>query len=590
MSKKLFINSLLFLVILGVITHNFWYPAPSAVAQNQSLKIVYPPDNHQTSAPRLFFIGSTTAGTKVLINGQEINTSKQGFFAPSFPLQIGQNNFTIRTNNQSITKIITRIANTPKAEELETLSPNLIYPNVDLARLPNELVCFHTSAPATATVKVELSQKTLNLTPTRDIVTLPPNSGILTANNEPNIINAQNWAKFQGCTTVTNNENPVMTMSYEGKTIVQNQVGKITTLNPSQLPVIAVSVPEGVARTGASTNHSRLTPLPQGTKAQVTGKEGEWLRLDYGGWIRANETQTLPTTVPPLATIRSVGYRGNNRGMEMIFPLTNPVPITIKQEDDRFILSLHNTIAQTDTIRLDDNPLIRRLDWQQVTPTRIDYTFHFKDSQQWGYDVRYEGNQLILSLNYPPRLTSNSLQGATILLDAGHGGTESGAVGPNGYTEKEVNLVVSKLIAEKLQGKGAKVILTRDKDEGRALGERVAMIRDTKPTLALSIHYNALPDNGDAEKTQGIGMFWYHPQAHDLAVFLHNYLTENLDRPSYGVFWNNLALTRPHSAPSVLLELGFMINPDEFEWIINPNEQEKLAQAIADAVSLWLQK
>ena len=55
-------------------------------------------------------------------------------------------------------------------------------------------------------------------------------------------------------------------------------------------------------------------------------------------------------------------------------------------------------------------------------------------------------------------------------------------------------------------------------------------------------------------------MFWYHPQAEDLSKFLHDYLVEKGERPSYGVFWNNLALTRPHAAPSVLLELGFMIN------------------------------
>jgi len=90
------------------------------------------------------------------------------------------------------------------------------------------------------------------------------------------------------------------------------------------------------------------------------------------------------------------------------------------------------------------------------------------------------------------------------------------------------------------------------------------MINNLQPTLAISVHYNALPDDGDALNTQGIGIFWYHPQAADLSVFLHDYLTKNLSRPSYGVFWNNLALTRPYSSPSLLLELGFMSNPQEF--------------------------
>ncbi|MEO0869789.1 MAG: N-acetylmuramoyl-L-alanine amidase, partial [Cyanobacteria bacterium J06642_11] len=118
--------------------------------------------------------------------------------------------------------------------------------------------------------------------------------------------------------------------------------------------------------------------------------------------------------------------------------------------------------------------------------------------------------------------------------------------------------------------------------------DRVAVIDATEPTMALSLHYNALPDNGDALNTAGIGAFWYHPQAHDLALFLHNYLVETLDRPAYGVYWNNLALTRPSVTPTVLMELGFMINPYEFEWIVDPVAQQELAKAVADGVAEWV--
>jgi N-acetylmuramoyl-L-alanine amidase len=60
-----------------------------------------------------------------------------------------------------------------------------------------------------------------------------------------------------------------------------------------------------------------------------------------------------------------------------------------------------------------------------------------------------------------------------------------------------------------------------------------------------------------------------------------------LSRSTYGVFWNNLALTRPTDTPSVLLELGFMSNPDEFEWVINPKEQKKLAKILAEGITQW---
>ena len=145
-------------------------------------------------------------------------------------------------------------------------------------------------------------------------------------------------------------------------------------------------------------------------------------------------------------------------------------------------------------------------------------------------------------------------------------------------------------IAAELEKLGATVYLTRETDTDVSLEERVDIINNTKPDLAISIHYNALPDSGDALNTKGISTFWYHPQAQDLASFLHSYLVENLNRPDYGVFWNNLALTRPHTAPAILLELGFTINPEEFEWITDAREQQKLASAIARGIKAWFEQ
>ena len=155
--------------------------------------------------------------------------------------------------------------------------------------------------------------------------------------------------------------------------------------------------------------------------------------------------------------------------------------------------------------------------------------------------------------------------------------------------EKDVNLVVSRLLQEALETRGATVVMTREGDDDLFPQDRVDIINEIEPTLAVSIHYNALPDAGDALNTAGIGAFWYNAQAHSLAQFLHDYLVETLDRPSYGVYWNNLALTRPTVTPSVLLELGFMINPYEFEWITDPTAQQGLAETLADAIAAWVQ-
>ncbi|MBD2385265.1 N-acetylmuramoyl-L-alanine amidase [Cylindrospermum sp. FACHB-282] len=181
------------------------------------------------------------------------------------------------------------------------------------------------------------------------------------------------------------------------------------------------------------------------------------------------------------------------------------------------------------------------------------------------------------------------LSGVKILVNPGHGGQETGAAGPTGYLAKDVSLTVSKLLRDELVKRGAIVVITREDDREIALSDRQAMIDQQQPAIALTIHYTAVPEDGDAENTKGIRTFWYHSQAQSLAVFLHNYLVNQLERSSMGVFWNNLALTRPSTAPSVVMELGFMTNPEEFEWIANTDEQKKLARVLADGVVAWFQ-
>ena len=368
----------------------------------------------------------------------------------------------------------------------------------------------------------------------------------------------------------------------------QEAPGKLVILDPTRLEVAEVTADQGTARTGASTDFSRLTPLPKGTRATVIGREGDWLRLSYGGWIRSNEVKIVSGAIPVRSLIRGITSRQTKDWTEVLFPLQTPVPLTIQQDQNRFTLTLYNVTAQTDTIRLSDDPVIARLDWQQIDPEKIEYRFNLKSNQQWGYKLRYEGTTLVLSLKHPPRTKQKSLSGIKILIDPGHGGSEDlGSRGGTGYPEKSVALITSKLLRDELVKRGATVVMTREADIDLDLAARVKQINQSEPAIALSLHYNALPDDGDAINTKGVAAFWYQTQAHDLALFLHNYLVKKLDRPSYGVYWNNLAMTRPTIAPSVLLELGFMINPDEFEWITNPQEQKKLATTLANGVTEW---
>ncbi|WP_035987023.1 N-acetylmuramoyl-L-alanine amidase [Leptolyngbya sp. KIOST-1] len=566
----------------------------AAIARAQvPLQVVYPPDGHQTTAAQIFFIGTAAADQPVLLNGEPIdNRSEAGHFAPSRPLDLGPNTFTLTQGDQTLEITVTRVDSGSVLPETPGFAEGSLVPAVDLAYQPGDWVCLGAVAPAQATVTATLAGQTYTLLPQANRATLPPNSAVLT--DQANPIATAGPSRYESCfmaETPATLGQPLYRLSQGGTTVTAEASGTVSILNPNAIEVVEVTAAAGVARTGPSTDYSRLTPLPQGTRARVTARQGDWLRLDYGGWIRASETEAVAGAGLPRSLIRGVTSRQVPGWTEILFPLQVPVPVTVQQDTDTFTLTLHNTVPQTDTIFVAAAALIGRLDWHPVLPDQAQYRIRLKTPQQWGYQLRYEGTTLVLSLRQPPPVqAAQPLAGTTILIDPGHGGEELGALGPDGTPEKTPNLDVSLLLQAALEARGARVIMTRTDDSFLGVNDRALQIAQDQPTLALSIHYNALPDSGDAENTAGIGAFWFHTQAHSLAQFLHDYLVVELDRPSYGVFWNNLALTRPHVAPSVLLELGFMINPNEFEWIVNPQEQARLVEVLAEGVELWVRQ
>jgi N-acetylmuramoyl-L-alanine amidase len=575
------------------------------------LHLTYPPLQHTTTSDRLFFIGTAPKDGIVSINGKTISRSEAGHFAPSLPLQIGENTFNLQYRSPDVDRISDRQINVKVIRKTRiTLPPkdlgfikDSLFPNVDIARQPNERICFDAIATPNAKVLMRIGDREIPLLPRRRNIQLPPNSSVLTGNNQAIAESPSGY--FRGCTsfeTAAQLGQPQYEVRLGDRIIKEKAIGKVEILSPKNLQVAEVIAVNADARTGASTDFSRLTPLPKGTKAVITGKQGDWLRLDYGGWVRKSMVEIEDGEVLPRSIVKSINTKRfitqvdkNNIWTELTIPLEVPVPIAIVQSDRTFMLTLYNVTAQTDTISIAPDSIINKIDWAQPEPDKVTYTINLKPKQQWGYKVRYEGTNLVLSFKHPPIIASiNSqeskpLKDIKILLDVGHGGKEDlGSRSPTGYPEKDVTLITSQLLQTELQNRGAKVVMTRNDDSDVDLAARIAKINQEEPTLSISIHYNALPDDGDAINTVGVGAFWYNAQAEDFAKFINTYVANKLNRRNYGVYWNNLALARPTIAPSVLLELGFMINPVEFEWIIDPQQQKLLATTLADGITEWI--
>jgi N-acetylmuramoyl-L-alanine amidase len=380
----------------------------------------------------------------------------------------------------------------------------------------------------------------------------------------------------------------------------------------NRFPVYEVTKDLGITRLGPDDDCKRLTPLPRGVKVRVvavaSGPDKKkimvpWSQLDYGAWIESSEL--VAATAPVTAQLKNVSTRILPSTTELVFPLNSAVPMQVAQGDRTFSLTLYNA-STSNTFSLIEasknqkwngavrftNPVISQASWRKIGTDSLRFDFQFKTKQQWGYQIRYEGNSLVLALRQPPKVISNRsqpLQGIKVVVDAGHGNEDSGAVGKaygNTFLEKDLNLQLSTLLQQELQAKGAIVTMTRSTDLNPSLDERQVIINQTAPALSISIHHNS----ADRE-AQGTSIYWYHPQSQNFAASLLNYFAREGQRPilnNNGVIEKSFAVARPTGAPAVLLEVGFMTSPDEVTELAQPVTQQRLAKVLANGIQKWI--
>lgn len=169
----------------------------------------------------------------------------------------------------------------------------------------------------------------------------------------------------------------------------------------------------------------------------------------------------------------------------------------------------------------------------------------------------------------------------TVILDAGHGGKDPGAVsGTTGAREKDLALDTARRIRRKLGG-AVRVEMMRDGDEFVDLDDRVDRASRRDGAILVSIHYNAGPS-----RLRGPETYWWRVDSHGLATRIQRSLVGAVPRPhdSRGQVRRRLRLTRNPNVPCVLVECGYLSNPAEAKLCDSASYRDKLASAIAGAI------
>lgn len=168
----------------------------------------------------------------------------------------------------------------------------------------------------------------------------------------------------------------------------------------------------------------------------------------------------------------------------------------------------------------------------------------------------------------------------TVIIDAGHGGEDSGAVSRfTGQKEKDANLDLAKRLQSKLRS-SFRIVMMRSDDRFIDLDDRVDFANRYPGAILVSVHFNAGPSSRKGPET-----YWWRVDSHGLAVRCQRAMRSVAPySANAGQVRRRLRLTRNPSIPCVLLEGGYMSNSSEAALINSASHREKLAKVIASAI------
>ncbi|MFD0670352.1 N-acetylmuramoyl-L-alanine amidase [Cohnella sp. GCM10027633] len=308
-----------------------------------------------------------------------------------------------------------------------------------------------------------------------------------------------------------------------------------------------------------TTDPGTVDPTPAAGKLYEIRYEAEQVRLKYSGEI-APKVTTLsnpdrlvidfpnvdfaPTFYPMLPTDPAIGKTGE-------FQVTGHEALT------KVRYSLYASAPKTVRLVLDLN-------------------------KSWPYELIQDPTMgdFIISLKKPA--PDKSL--FTVVLDAGHGGTDPGAQSLNGHWEKEFNIAivlkVQKLLAAEER---IKLVLTRSGDTYPTLSERAQLANSLKADLFLSVHANSYTSSTNGTET-------YYTRADSLAFAkaMHAAIVPATKLKDGGVRSKNLHVTRETTMPAALLEIGYMSNKTDNAALWKEDFQDRVAQAIVTGLKQYL--
>lgn len=558
----------------------------------KKLAVTYPSKDITTTDSAIFLMGTSDPDLPLTINGKEVERiSKGGSFGVKVDLAIGSNTFTFRQGEISDKVTIVRNRAGGGTGLISGITKGSIFPKYDLGVDSNETIELSCMGPAGGTVTASVGGMTVTL---KQAVAASQN-GVAAIYKGSITLNPANYpadeTKSIGKVTYT--------LTYGGKTTTYQSEGRVMVAGKNTQLGMEVTEYLASVLSNKDNDDTIVGTLKVGAKTRIKGRAATTrggsptiaYQLENGGWILADKVRILEGSQSPDSVLSEVTMEQDDKSQTLVFHGGTPAVIS-RRSDNELQLEFYGATVSADVSAIATS-FTTAIETQQITGG-VKLTLKLtRSSDLWGYDVTYdtENNRTLVYLRHPPTRSvtpGKPLEGVTILLDPGHGGSDPGALGVAGETgpaESEINLAAAWAVKYRLEQLGASVSMTRVDDDTRSyLNDRCILSQQQRPDIFLSIHHNSTVLTKDVNTVRRMEVYYHEAIAKPLADSLMARLPGMLGRDDSEPEESYYYVTRMTYAPSVLFELGYIVNPREYEESCDSLNLYKTACGIAQAV------
>jgi N-acetylmuramoyl-L-alanine amidase len=270
-------------------------------------------------------------------------------------------------------------------------------------------------------------------------------------------------------------------------------------------------------------------------------------------------------------------------------PARVPYRSVMQTDPSRIVVDLFGVTSNTNWVtHLSSAKYIDKAWYEQVEDDVMRVFIQLGGGRHWGYTVGYDsmGSRLVVRVKRPP--ASADVRKLRIAIDAGHGGSNSGAAGlKSRILEKDYTLLIAKRLESELKRKGNRsLFMTRSVDTTLDMPERIRMLKEWDPDVLISIHLNS----SSKDSIKGTSTYHRHIGFAPLSESILKRMLE-LGLAEFGnVGHFNFALSGPTEYPNCLVEVAFLSNPEDEQRILDPRFHRDVARKIVEGLRDWLRR